>query len=277
MIVAHTPDADDAFMFYAMVTGKIKMNFEVEHLIEDIETLNRMAFNAQLDVTALSLHAYAYLYEKYRILSAGASVGEGYGPIVVARSDAKLGGSGLKKRRKCRIAIPGKYTTANLLLRLAVDDYWPVEMRFDEIIDAVKRGEVDAGLLIHEGQLTYTQHGLEKVLDLWEWWYEQTSLPLPLGVNVIRRDLPEDVQRAFLVALRESIQYAIQNPDEAVQYAMKFARGMDREMTKKFATMYVNEYTYEMPESVVTAIEQMFDMAAEKGVVKKPELDILFV
>ena len=273
MIVAHTPDADDAFMFYAMVTGKIKMDFEVEHLIEDIETLNRMAFNAQLDVTALSLHAYAYLHDKYRILSAGASVGDGYGPIVVTRRDAGPE-SGLEG---CAIAIPGKYTTANLLLRLAVGDYRSVEMRFDAIIDAVKRGEVDAGLLIHEGQLTYAEHGLVKALDLWEWWYEQTSLPLPLGVNVIRRDLPEDVQRAFLVALKESIHYAIQNPDEAVEYAMKFARGMDREMTKKFATMYVNEYTYEMPESVVAAIDQMFDMAAEKGIVRKPKLDILFV
>ena len=274
MIVAHTPDADDAFMFYAMVAGKIKMDFEVEHLIEDIETLNRLAFNAQLDVTALSLHAYAYLHEKYRILSAGASVGDGYGPIVVAGGDAGLDEKGLEKSK---IAIPGEYTTANLLLRLALDDYQPVEMRFDEIIDAVKGGEVDAGLLIHEGQLTYTQHGLEKVLDLWEWWYERTSLPLPLGVNVIRRDLPEETQRAFLVALRESIQYAINNPDEAVDYAMKFARGMDRETTKKFATMYVNEYTYEMPESVVAAIERMFDMAAEKGIVEKPRLDILFV
>lgn len=274
MIVAHTPDADDAFMFYAMVTGKIKMEFEVEHLIEDIETLNKMAFNALLDVTALSLHAYAYLHEKYRILSAGASVGDGYGPIVVARSDAGFEEGSLKGRR---IAIPGKYTTANLLLSLAVDGYQPVEMRFDGIIDAVKGREVDAGLLIHEGQLTYAQHGLAKVLDLWEWWYERTSLPLPLGANVIRRDLPENVQKAFLMALKESIQYAIQNPDEAVEYAMRFARGMDREMTKKFATMYVNEYTYEMPESVVAAIEQMFDMAAERGIVKKPRLDILFV
>ncbi len=278
MIVAHTPDADDAFMFYALVSGKIKMDIEVEHVIEDIETLNKMAFDAQLDVTALSLHAYAYLHERYRILSAGASVGDGYGPIIVARSDGGLEVSEeLEGLKGCKIAIPGKYTTANLLLKLAVSDYHPVEMRFDAIIDAVKRGEVDAGLLIHEGQLTYAEHGLVKVLDLWEWWYEQTSLPLPLGVNVIRRDLPEGVQRAFLMALKESIAYAIENPDEAVDYAMKFARGMDREMTKKFATMYVNEYTYEMPESVVAAIEQMFDMAVERGVLKKPKLDILFV
>jgi|Deesub1362A_J573_1020465.scaffolds.fasta_scaffold00067_87 1,4-dihydroxy-6-naphthoate synthase len=278
MIVAHTPDADDAFMFYAMVSRKIKMDFEVEHLIEDIETLNKMAFDAQLDVTALSLHAYAYLHERYRILSAGASVGDGYGPIVVARSDVSLEESeGLERLKGCKIAIPGKYTTANLLLKLAIDDYHPVEMRFDTIINAVKRRDVDAGLLIHEGQLTYAEHGLPKVLDLWEWWYEQTSLPLPLGVNVIRRDLPEEVQRAFLVALKESIAYAIENPDEAVDYAMKFARGMDKEMTKKFATMYVNEYTYEMPESVVEAIERMFEMAVEKGVLKRPKLDILFV
>ncbi|ADB58288.1 menaquinone biosynthesis family protein [Archaeoglobus profundus] len=267
MIVAHTPDADDAFMFYAMISGKIKTRLKIEHLIEDIETLNRMAFEGKLDVTALSVHAYAYLEDKYRILSAGASVGDGYGPMVVAKRDIELEGK--------RIAIPGKYTTATLLLKLALDEFEAVEMRFDKIIDAVKRGEVDAGLLIHEGQITYEMHNLVKVLDLWEFWYGRTGLPLPLGVNVIRRDIPEEDQKEFLRVMKESIKYALENVDEAVDYAMKYSRGMSRDLVKKFATMYVNEYTYEMPESVVKAMERMFDMAEKKGIVKKPKLDIL--
>ncbi len=268
MIVAHTPDADDAFMFYAMISGKIRTRLKIEHLIEDIETLNRMAFEGKLDVTALSVHAYAYLEDKYRILSAGASVGDGYGPIVVAKRDMELEGK--------RIAIPGRYTTATLLLKLALDDFNAVEMRFDRIIDVVKRGEVDAGLLIHEGQITYNMHNLVKVLDLWEFWYERTGLPLPLGVNVIRRDIPEEDQREFLRVMKESIRYALENVEEAVDYAMKYSRGMSRELVKKFATMYVNEYTYEMPKSVVRAMEKMFDMAEKKGLLKKPKLDILF-
>ena len=268
MIVAHTPDADDAFMFYAMISGKIKTRLKIEHLIEDIETLNRMAFEGKLDVTALSVHAYAYLEDRYRILSAGASVGDGYGPIVVAKRDMELEGK--------RIAIPGRYTTATLLLKLALDDFDAVEMRFDRIIDAVKRGDVDAGLLIHEGQITYEVHNLVKVLDLWEFWHERTGLPLPLGVNVISRDIPEEDQKEFLRVMKESIRYALEHVEEAIDYAMNYSRGMSRDLVKRFATMYVNEYTYEMPESVVKAMEKMFDMAEKKGLLKKPKLDILF-
>ncbi len=268
MLVAHTPDADDAFMFYAMVTGKVPTRLKIEHLIEDIETLNRMAFEGKLDVTALSVHAYAYLDDKYRILSAGASVGDGYGPIVVARHEVNL--------RSAKIAIPGKYTTATLLLKLAIGDFKAVEMRFDEIIDAVKSGEVEAGLLIHEGQITYEMHGLKKVLDLWEFWYDSTKLPLPLGVNVINRRIPEEEQREFLRVMRESIRYALNNVDEALDWAMKYSRGMSRDLVKKFALMYVNEYTYEMPPNVVKAIERLYEMAEEEKILKKPKLDILF-
>lgn len=265
--VAHTPDADDAFMFYAMVERKIPLNFEIEHFTEDIETLNKMAFEGDLDVTALSLHAYSYLDDRYRILSAGASVGDGYGPIVVAKRDIDPEGK--------KIAIPGKFTTANLYLNLAVKDFEPVEIRFDKIINAVKSGRVDAGLLIHEGQITYKDHGLFKVLDLWEWWFERTNLPMPLGVNVISRRLPEEVQRKFLEDMRKSIEFALNHPDEAARYAMKYSRGMDFETTKRFAMMYVNEYTYKMPESVVKAIETLFDMSYRAGLTKKPRLDIL--
>jgi len=260
MLVAHTPDADDAFMFYAMIAGKIPTRLKIEHLIEDIETLNKMAFEGKLDVTALSVHAYAYLDEKYRILSAGASVGDGYGPIVVAKEKIEL--------ENAKIAIPGRYTTATLLLKFAIGDFEAVEMRFDKIIDSVKSGDVDAGLLIHEGQITYDMHGLTKVLDLWEFWNDQTKLPLPLGVNVINRRIPEEDQKEFLRVMRESIKFALKNVDEALDYAMRYSRGLDRELVKKFTLMYVNEYTYEMPPKVVKAIEKLYEMAEEKGILK---------
>jgi 1,4-dihydroxy-6-naphthoate synthase len=269
MIIAHTPDADDAFMFYGMLSGKITANFEIKQIVEDIETLNRKAFSGEIDVTALSAHAYALLHQKYRILSAGASVGDGYGPVVVAKM-------GMDREGK-KIAVPGRYTTANLLLKLAVDDFQPVEMRFDAVINAVKRGEVDAGLVIHEAQITYSQHGLVKILDLWEWWHEQTGLPLPLGINAIKRDIPAETQREFLAAMRESVQYAQENVEEALQHAMKYSRGADKELVKKFALMYVNNYTYEMPEGVVKALDVLYRMAEKKGLFERPPLDILFL
>ncbi len=266
--VAHTPDADDAFMFYAMVENKIQGDLEIEHIIEDIETLNRMAFSGDVDVTAISVHAYAHLHDKFRILSAGASVGDGYGPVVVARDEIDLDNA--------RIAIPGKYTSANLYLTLSIENFTSVEMRFDQIIDAVKRGYVDAGLLIHEGQITYHEHDLVKVLDLWEWWYERTALPMPLGVNAISRKLPEEVQKKFLGLMKESIEFSLKNPDDAMSYAMRYARGMDFRTAKKFAMMYVNQYTLSMPESVKEAMKTLFEMAEKKGMVKMPPLDILY-
>jgi 1,4-dihydroxy-6-naphthoate synthase len=269
MLVAHTPDADDAFMFYGMLSGKVSVNFEIEQVVEDIETLNNRAFKGELDVTALSAHAYAFLHDNYRILSTGASVGDGYGPVVVARKEMNV--------QEKRIAVPGKYTTANLLLKLAVDDFQPIEMRFDEVLPAVKRGAVDAGLLIHEGQITYAQHGLVKILDLWDWWYDKTSLPMPLGINAIKRDVPEATQREFLAAMRASVQYALEHVEEAMQHAMKYARGADKELVKKFALMYVNNYTYEMPEDVVKAHAELYRMAEKKGFFERPPLDILFL
>jgi 1,4-dihydroxy-6-naphthoate synthase len=269
MIIAHTPDADDAFMFYGLLSGKIAANFEITPIVEDIETLNRRAFNTEIDVTALSAHAYAFLHSQYRILSAGASVGDGYGPVVVARREMDVEGK--------RIAVPGKYTTANLLLKLAVGDFQPVEMRFDEVIPAVKRGEVDAGLVIHEAQITYPQHGLAKIIDLWEWWHEKTGLPLPLGINAIKRDIPLETQHEFLAVMRKSVQYALDNVEEALQYAMKYARGADKELVKKFALMYVNKSTYEMGEDVVKALDELYRMAERKGFLESPPLDILFL
>jgi 1,4-dihydroxy-6-naphthoate synthase len=266
--VAHTPDADDAFMFCAMITGKIPHDFQIENIVEDIEALNRKALEGAYDVTALSVHGYAYVSDKYRVLCAGASVGDGYGPVVVAKEKMELDG--------LTIAIPGRYTTASLLLSLAVENAETIEMRFDHIMRAILDGEVDAGVLIHEGQIVYQNYGLVKLLDLWEWWYNHTSLPLPLGINAIKRDLDVKTQHEFLNALMSSIRYAIENPEEAVRCAMKYGRGMSEDMVKKFATMYVNEYTLKMPESVVRAIEVMYEMAEEKGILKKPELDVLF-
>jgi len=267
MIVAHTPDVDDAFMFYAMTVGKIPTRLKIEHFIEDIETLNKMAFECMLDVTALSVHAYAYLSDKYKILSSGSSVGDGYGPIVVSRGNIDLEGKS--------IAIPGRFTTANLILKLALDKFKPVEMRFDEILDAVRRGVVDAGLVIHEGQITFESYGLVKVLDLWEFWNDLTGLPLPLGVNVIRRHIPREDQREFLRVMRESVVYALENVDEALDYAMRYSR-VERDVARRFALMYVNEYTVEMPPKVLRAIEKLFEIAEERGILKKPKLDVLF-
>lgn len=266
MRVAHTPDADDAFMFYAMINKRIPLSFEVENVVEDIENLNKKAILGEYEVTAISVHAYAYVSEKYRLLSAGASVGDGYGPIVVSKKDLNL--------KKAIVATPGKLTTASLLLKLAVDAK-TVEMRFDKIIDAIKKGEVDAGLLIHEAQLSYEEQGLKKVFDLYEWWHSQTKLPLPLGVNVIRRDLSINLQRDFLKAMKESIVFALKNFEEALSFAEQYARGMDREKLKKFVTMYVNEYTIEMPEKIIKAMELLFEMAEKRGIVKKPLLDVL--
>ena len=269
MLIAHTPDADDAFMFYGMLSGKVPVNFEIEQVVEDIETLNRRAFKGELDVTALSAHAYAFLHDRYRILSTGASVGDGYGPVVVARTEMSV--------EEKRIGVPGRYTTANLLLKLAVDDFQPVEMRFDEVLPAVMRGEVDAGLLIHEGQVTYAQHGLVKIFDLWDWWYDKTRLPMPLGINAIKRGVPVELQKEFLAVMRASVEYALEHVEEALQHAMKYARGADKELVKKFALMYVNKYTYEMPEDVVKAHDELYRMAETKGFFERPPLDILFL
>lgn len=300
MIIAHTPDADDAFMFYGLLTGKIPAprGVEITHTVADIEMLNKKAFRGEIDVTALSAHAYAFLHPRFRILSAGASVGDGYGPVVVAREGAEISreGTGVEGRgfEGKKIAVPGKYTTANLLLKLAVggegegedDDggegFQPVEKRFDEVVPAVQRGEADAGLVIHEAQITYAQHGLVKILDLWEWWREETAavgrppLPLPLGVNVIKRETPEAAQLEFLAAMRASVRYALENAEEALEYAMKYSRGADKELVRKFALMYVNEDTYEMSEGVVKGLDELYKMAERRGFFERPPLDILF-
>jgi len=264
--VAHTPDADDAFMFYAMLNNKIPLTFELESIIEDIETLNFKAMSGIYDVTAISVHAYAFVADRYRILSTGASVGDGYGPVVVAREKIDP--------ENAIIAVPGKLTTATLLLKLFCEAK-TVEMKFDEIPDAVVSGKVDAGLLIHEAQLSYEKYGLKKIMDLFELWNSITDLPLPLGVNAIKRSIDEEVQKSFLRAMRMSVEYAVENFEEALDYAKMFSRGLEVEKLAKFIKMYVNSYTLEMPEKVEKAIETLFEMAENKGFLKKPPLDVL--
>ena len=272
MLIAHTPDADDAFAFYGMLNGKIATRMRVEHVVDDIEALNRRAFGGEIDVTALSVHAYAFLHSQYRILSAGASVGNGYGPVVVGRRDMELEGK--------RVAVPGRYTTANLVLKLAAAtadiNINTVEMRFDEVVEALKRGEVDAGLVIHEAQLTYKDQGLVKILDLGEWWHKKTGLPLPLGINCIKRTIPVDQQLEFLDAMRESVQYALKNVDEALRYAMRYSRGAKEEQLRQFVLMYVNRDTYEMSDKVIKALDTLYGRAERAGFISKPPLDILF-
>jgi 5,8-dihydroxy-2-naphthoate synthase len=261
--LAHSPDSDDAFMFYALATKKLATgNVEFTHVLEDIETLNRKALEEVYDITAVSFHAYAELAGRYILMSSGASFGDGYGPIIVTR--APLQGESLKGKR---IAIPGRKTTAYLALRLYESDFEPVEARFDEILDKVIKGEADAGVVIHEGQLTYGSYGLARKVDLGIWWKNETGLPLPLGGNVIRRSLGPEVIRRADALLRESIAYGLEHRDEALEYALNFARGLDRATAEHFISMYVNQWTLDYGEQGRRAVQALLDRGFEAGVI----------
>ncbi|MGE5446124.1 MAG: menaquinone biosynthesis family protein [Ignavibacteriales bacterium] len=270
MKLGHSPDADDAFMFYGMASGKVTSNrVDFVHVIEDIQTLNRRALKGELEVTAVSVHAYLHIQDKYRILSCGASMGEGYGPIVVAKKH-------LNELRGKKIGVPGKLTTAYLLLSIYADGFIPVEMPFDEIMDAVRDNKVEAGLIIHEGQLTYKDFGLESILDLGEMWAKSTSLPLPLGINVVRRDINEELQKEILRIHKGSIDYGLNHMEDALEYALKFGRGMRKDLGERFVLMYVNRYTRDMGEKGKKALEFLFKRAFQKGIIKEEaRLDIL--
>ena len=266
--VGHSPDADDAFMFYALAKKKIPMRgFEVEHVIEDIESLNQRALRGELEVTAVSCHAYAYLADRYAIMRSGASVGDQYGPILVAKEQREPDNGYRIKGKK--IAIPGKLTTAYLTLRLYEKDFEPVFMPFDKILSAVKNGNVDLGLVIHEGQITYAEHGLEKVLDLGVWWHEKTKLPLPLGVDIIRRDLGKDVMRSFVGLFKESIEYALSHRQEALEYALEFGRGISEDLNDRFVAMYVNDRTVDIGKDGEAGFRKLFDEAYQAGIIQK--------
>ena len=270
MRLGHSPDADDAFMFYAMAKGKVNSeDVDFEHVIEDIQSLNNRAMNKELEVTAMSVHAYTYVQDNYRILSCGASMGEGYGPIVVAKE--KIDNLAGKK-----IAVPGKLTTAYLLLNIYAQDFIPVDMPFDKVMDAVVNGEVDAALVIHEGQLTYKDFGLVMLFDLGVLWEKDTSLPLPLGVNTISRDIEENLAKEILRLHKDSIVYGLNNKDEALEYAMEYGRGMEFEVGEKFVLMYVNDITVDMGDKGKKALELLFSKAREKNIITKVvNLDIL--
>ena len=268
--VGHTPDADDAFMFYGMFSGKVTSpHFTVTHVIEDIENLNRKATSPELDVTAVSVHACAHIPD-YTVLRSGGSFGIGYGPIVTATKDMSV-----KELQQAKIAIPGKMTSAFLLLQLIIGKFDYVEMNFSDIPLAVKDGKVDAGLVIHETQLSYSQEGIIKILDVGEWWDKTTDgLPVPLGINVMKDSFGLDTIKKFDKFLQESIQFGLNHVDDAIEYAMKYGRGKPRGLIEEFVKMYVNSVTVNMGESGEMSIRRFFEMAIEKNLVPEFNLKI---
>lgn len=272
--IAHSPDSDDAFMFYGLATNKIRVpGYKFTHTLTDIETLNRKAMNeAFYDVTAISFHAYPYLQDNYALMACGGSVGDGYGPMIVAPK--KLTTDEVKK---VKIAVPGTLTTAYLALKLFAPEVETTTIPFDEIIPRVAGGEFEAGLIIHEGQLTYGNSGLHKILDLGQWWREETNgLPLPLGGNAIRRSLGSDVMKTTTQALRDSIQHALDNREEALQYAMQFARDLDTNLANRFVGMYVNERTLNYGDDGREAIKKLLELGYERGIIPhKAKVDFI--
>jgi 1,4-dihydroxy-6-naphthoate synthase len=262
--IAHSPDSDDAFMFYGLATNKVRVpGYKFLHTLTDIETLNHRAIEDQFyDVTAISFHAYPYVQENYAIMACGGSMGDSYGPMIVAPKKYTL-----DEVKKLRIAVPGTLTTAYLTLKLFAPDVETVTVPFDKIIPAVLSGEFDAGLIIHEGQLTYATDGLKKIIDLGVWWNEQTGLPLPLGCNAIRRSLGTEVQNITTKALRDSIQHAIDHREAALDYAMQFARDLDPNLANRFVGMYVNERTLNYGDDGREAIRKILDMGYERGII----------
>ena len=264
--VAHSPDSDDAFMFYGLATNKLETEgLKFEHTLKDIQTLNEDAKKGVYDVTAVSFHAYAYISDKYALLPHGASIGDKYGPILVTKEPRKP-----EEISSMKIAIPGELTSAFLALKLYNPNFEHVVVPFDEIIDAVLKGTVDAGLLIHEGQLFYKQLGLDKVLDLGEWWHEKTGLPLPMGGNAIRRDLGEDLMKQVSKHLHRSIVYSMDNREDALAYAMQFARDMAPELADRFVAMWVNDLTLDYGERGKQAVRLLLDEGYKHGIIPHP-------
>lgn len=264
--LGHSPDPDDAFMFYGIACGGVDVGrYRFEHVLADIQTLNEWAREGRLEVTAMSLHAYAYTSDRYALLPNGASIGDKYGPIVVAREPRTL-----ESLRGCRIAVPGTMTTAYLVLRLALADFDPVIVPFDTILDVVRDGQADAGCVIHEGQLTFGEHGLHKVLDLGEWWHETEGLPLPLGVDTVRRDLGPRVCSDLARILEDSIRYAMDHRHDALVYAGQYGRGLDLERTDRFVGMYVNQDTLDYGERGREGVRRVLQRGLERGLVPGP-------
>ncbi len=263
--VAHSPDADDAFMFYALAQGKVgDPDLEFVHVLEDIQSLNQRALRGAYEVTAVSFHAYAYVADRYALLPHGASMGDGYGPMVVARRACRP-----EDLRGQRVAVPGTLTTAYLALRLWDPSLECTVLPFDRIMDAVQGGRAEAGLIIHEGQVTYDSLGLHKLLDLGEWWLRETGLPLPLGGNVIRKDLGPELMRRVSRVLRESIRYGLAHREEALGYAMQYGRDMDRRLADRFVGMYVNDLTLDYGERGRAAVRRLLALGHERGLIPR--------
>ena len=261
--VAHSPDSDDAFMFYGLATNKVRVpGLKFSHTLTDIETLNRKALEGFYDVTAISFHAYPYIQDKYALMPCGGSVGEQYGPMVVAQRAI-----GLDELKNVKVAVPGTMTTAYLGLKLFAPTIETAVVPFDQIIPAVLAGKYEAGLIIHEGQLTYETKGLYRILDLGKWWHELTGLPLPLGGNAIRRDLGDRLIASITSALRASIQYALDHREEALAYAMQFARDLDSQLADRFVGMYVNKRTLDYGEDGKEAVQRLLDMGYRAGII----------
>jgi 1,4-dihydroxy-6-naphthoate synthase len=271
LTLGHSPDPDDAFMFYAMAAEKIDLRgYRFEHRLEDIQSLNERATRAELHISAISIHAYAYVTDKYALLPCGASMGDGYGPLIVA---SEANGAGASEPRDWLrdklIAVPGEMTSAFLALRLYLKGFKYFVVPFDQIFEAVKTGRADAGLIIHEGQLTYAGAGFRKVLDLGEWWKKRTGLPLPLGGNVVRKDIPPEIRRDLLKIVRESIEFGLAHRAEAVEHSMPYARDMDSALASKFIGMYVNDYTLDYGETGREAIRRFLGEAGAAGYINR--------
>ncbi len=263
IICAHSPDSDDAFMFYAMATKKVRSKLiTVSHVLEDIQSLNEKARQGRYELTAISYHAYPYVADKYMLMAAGSSVGDGYGPMVISMHPMEPG-----ELKGKRIAIPGMLTTAYLSFKLCQPDFIPVVTPFDKIPDAVREGRVDAGLVIHEAQLTYLKAGFHLVLDLGKWWKQTYNLPLPLGANALRRDLSPEIQAECNRMMRESIQHALDHRQEALDYAMQFARDMETRTADQFVGMYVNHHTVDCGEDVPKAAQLLMDLGFQAGII----------
>ena len=271
--VAHSPDSDDAFMFFALAKELIDTgDLRFEHVLSDIESLNREAFEGTYEVTAVSIHAYAHLDDRYALLGSGASMGDGYGPVLVAREAV-----GPDELREMKVAIPGRLTSASLALKMWNPTLQTVTLPFDEIMPAVTSGEIDAGVVIHEGQLTWQDEGFHKIIDLGVWWAEETGgLPLPLGGNVIRRDLGDEMCSRVAALLKQSIEYSLDNREEALDYALDYGRGLDRDKADRFVGMYVNDLTVDYGERGQKAMRKFLDRAFEERLIPKvPQLDFL--
>ena len=270
--VAHSPDSDDAFMFYGLASGAVKADgLEFVHELHDIETLNQAAVEGKYEITALSVHAYAHLRDKYMLLDSGASFGDGYGPTVVVPKGSKI--ARIEDLSGKRIAIPGRWTSAALALALRLPKHEPVIMDFKKVGEAARRGEVDAGLVIHEGQLTAAEEGLTVVEDLGKWWKGRTALPLPLGMNGIKKTLPQPLRLTLARVLKESIDYGLAHREKALDHAMTYARGLDRDRADTFVGMYVNDWTRELGPKGRKAVALFLQEAADRGLIPrvKPE------